>query len=256
MPTKDFTDFETIRVEDRGALRLITIDRAAKANALSLRAQRELYAVVAATNQDRAIRVFALTGAGERVFCAGADLTEANAETSDSEAAQAYDQAWDDLTAKIEAMPCTTVALLNGACIGAGLSLALACDFRYGVEHAFFRYPVAQHGFMCSPTDLSRLLSLSGMSLTRRLLVLGEDIPLDAAQTAGLADGGFNEAGAWDALQRIAAPIEAGALTSQLAVKRLIISAGRSAETLEDCYRAVYDDDSAAFDRLWNDGKE
>lgn len=250
MSSIPFAEFEVIRVEDRGPVRLATINRPAKANALNSMALAELEAVVAATASNDAIRLFAITGAGEKVFCAGADLSEATGQNADGDSAMAYDRRWDALTARIAALPCFTAALLNGACIGGGLSVALAFDYRLGARHAYFRYPVAKHGFMPSVADLARLKAIAGLSVTRKLLVLGQAIAMPAALEAGLLDEAMDEGGAWKAVDTLAGQVMDGKATSQLATKRLLAQDGVSPEVIGLCYRAVYDMDRDAIARL------
>ncbi|WP_411036576.1 enoyl-CoA hydratase/isomerase family protein [Shinella sp. BYT-45] len=256
MSSNPFAEFEVIRVEDRGPMRLATINRPAKANALNSTALAELEAVVDATSGNDAIRLFAITGAGEKVFCAGADLFEATGQNSKSDSAMANDQRWDALTARIAALPCFTVALVNGACIGGGLSVVLAFDYRLGARHAYFRYPVAKHGFMPSVADLARLKAIAGRSVTRKLLVLGQAIAMPAALEAGLLDELVDEGGAWKTVDTLAEQVMDGQATSQLATKRLLTQDGASPEVIDLCYRAVYDMDHDAIAELRTLGAE
>lgn len=250
MSSTPFPDFEFVSVEDRRLARLVTINRPARANALNGKTLAELEAVVDATSGDDAIRLFAVTGAGQKVFCAGADLSEATGENSNSHSAKAYDKRWDDLTGRIAALPCLTVAMLNGACIGGGLSVALAFDFRWGASHAYFRYPVAKHGFMPSLADLERLKSAAGVSVTRKLLLLGEAIPMQLALSTGLADDTIEDGDVRKAVDRLAGQVTEGQARSQLAIKRLLSHGARSSSIADHCYRAVYDMDHGSIDRL------
>lgn len=250
MAAIDFKAFEFVRVEDRGSVRLVIINRPTKANALNRRTLSELQMVVDATAAEEAIRFFALTGAGQKVFSAGADLSETSCETSSSEVAKAYDRRWNELSGSIASLPCVTAALLNGACIGGGLSLALAFDFRIVASHAYFRYPAAKHGFIPSPADVERLLALAGVAWTRKLLLLGETISASNALLSGLAHAPLGEQEIWSEVGRLSSLIRAGQTRSQLAIKSLIAAAGNSILVEEDCYRAVYDFDEAALKNL------
>ncbi len=250
MSSNEFSRFQFVRVETRSVVRLVTICRPDRANSLNSQTLAELDAVVDATSRDDTIRLFAMTGEGQKVFCAGADLTEATSENSNSKRAKAYDQRWDSLTNRIAALPCVTAALLNGPCIGGGLSLALAFDFRLAAQHAYFRYPVAKHGFMPSPADLQRLVSVAGSALARKLFLLGEPIPMPVALARGLADDLVEDGEAWQSLDKLAGFVTEGQLRSQLAIKRLIAAEEKFDQVADECYRAVYDFDQQALEDL------
>ena len=92
-------------------------------------------------------RALVITGAGDRVFSAGADLTELPAGPDDP----LYD-AWRELAETMAALPVLTVAMINGACIGGGMTLALGCDIRVCVSESSFAYPVLKNGILLGRT--------------------------------------------------------------------------------------------------------
>lgn len=237
-------------VEDRGIHRRLLINRPQKANALDREALRAIERAVDSTARDESIRLLEITGAGERAFCAGADLTETGGETGDAKLAQAFDAVWDGVTSAIENLPCITVANINGACIGGGLSVALACDFRISSETAFFAYPAVSHGFMPSPADVHRLVALVGPAQAKSILLLGQRKPAAEASRIGLTNLLAQELSVTDALAEMIKSIEAGEVNAQLAIKRLIDFRPPIASMVQDCYRAVYESDREAIDRV------
>ncbi|MDQ2067741.1 enoyl-CoA hydratase/isomerase family protein [Xinfangfangia sp. CPCC 101601] len=241
-----FDRLTDITVETRGAARLVTLNRPTKANALTKAMLADLQAVISATAEDESIRLFALTGAGERIFCAGADLSEAGNETGSAAQARAYDAQWDGLTASIARLPCVTLALLNGGCIGGGMSVALAFDLRYAQAQGYFSYPAARHGFMPSPMDVERLTKAGGQSTARRIFLACEKLPVPEALRAGLVDGLMQEAEPWAAMADLMARLETAHPISLLAAKRLIDRDAEAARLEDLCYRAVYDKDPSA----------
>ena len=122
-----------IRVEDRAGARLLVLDRAEKANALTQDMLAALDAAVAQAAAD-GVAVLVLTGTG-RVFSAGADLEGM---------AQGLGHApeWEVLSRRIATYPGLTIAALNGTLAGGAFSMALACDLRVAVPGAEFFYPV------------------------------------------------------------------------------------------------------------------
>ncbi|NGQ89572.1 enoyl-CoA hydratase/isomerase family protein [Rhodobacter sp. HX-7-19] len=168
-----------IRAEDRQGARLLILDRADKANALTRDMLAALDTAVARAAAD-GISVLILTGAG-KVFSAGADLDGM---------AQGLGSApeWEVLSARIAAYPGLTIAALNGTLAGGAFGMALACDLRAAVARAEFFYPVMKRGYLPQPSDPRRLAALVGPSRARRILLAGERITADMALDWGLLD--------------------------------------------------------------------
>ncbi len=168
-----------IRVADRGGARVITLDRADKANALT----REMLAALdgaAAQAAAEGVAVLILTGAG-KVFSAGADLEEM---------AQGLGQApeWEVLSARIAAYPGLTLAALNGTLAGGAFGMALACDCRVAVPGAEFFYPVMRRGYLPQPSDPKRLSALVGPARAKQIILAGRRIGAAEARDWGLVD--------------------------------------------------------------------
>jgi len=168
-----------IRSHHRDGLSLLTIDRPDKANALTADMLRDLRAGVAQA-LDSGARALILTGAG-RVFSSGADLDQARAGLATA-------PEWEDLSAALAALPCLTVAALNGSLAGGAFGMALACDIRLAVPDARFFYPVMRLGFLPQPSDPARLVALVGPARARMILMAGARIDAPEALAWGLVD--------------------------------------------------------------------
>lgn len=168
-----------IRAEDRGAARLVILDRAEKANALTQPMLADLDATVARAAAD-GVPVLILTGQG-KVFSAGADLDGM---------AQGLGQApeWEVLSRRIAHYPGLTIAALNGTLAGGAFGMALACDLRVAVPAAQFFYPVMKRGYLPQPSDPARLQALIGPSRARQIILAGRRITAHEAQAWGLVD--------------------------------------------------------------------
>jgi enoyl-CoA hydratase len=156
----------------------ITLDRPAKANSLTRAMLSELRD--AAQGAAGAARALILTGTG-KVFSAGADLDEARA-------GLATDPVWEELSGAIAALPCLTIAALNGTLAGGAFGMALACDLRIAVPEARFFYPVMRLGFLPQPSDPARLSALVGPARAKMILMAGQKIGAEEALTWGLVD--------------------------------------------------------------------
>lgn len=167
-----------IRREDAGALTILTLDRPDKANSLTRAMMEQLVSDLrdAGATQQAVI----LTGAG-KVFSAGADLDEARA-------GLATDGIWEELSGTMAALPCLTIAALNGTLAGGAFGMALACDIRLAVPGAKFFYPVMKLGFLPQPSDPARLAALVGPGRARMILMGGARVEAPEALAWGLVD--------------------------------------------------------------------
>ncbi|KIC09107.1 hypothetical protein RA19_17020 [Leisingera sp. ANG-M1] len=159
----------------------VTINRPDKANSLTtemLRALRDIFRTAASDDDLRAV---VITGAGERVFCAGADLNTLYD-------AQFGPDPWDEMAAALRAVPVLTVAAINGPCIGGGLTLALGCDIRVCVPEARFSYPVLKNNVLPGQYDVDKLKALTGPGCSAAILLGGDTVSAEDAAAWGLAD--------------------------------------------------------------------
>ncbi len=155
----------------------VTLNNPEKANALTSAMLGELVRIAETATEARAL---ILTGVG-RVFSAGADLEEARAGLATSDL-------WERLSGAIAALPCLTVAALNGTLAGGANGMVLACDLRIAVPSAKFFYPVMKLGFLPQPSDPKRMAALIGPSRTKMILMAGQKISAEEAYNFGLVD--------------------------------------------------------------------
>ncbi|MDO5705231.1 MAG: enoyl-CoA hydratase/isomerase family protein [Paracoccus sp. (in: a-proteobacteria)] len=170
-----------IRFSETDGLAILTIDRQEKANSLTRAMLRDLTGhLVGIADRPETVRAVILTGAG-KVFSAGADLDEARA-------GLAIAPEWEALSGQIAAMPCLTVAALNGTLAGGAFGMVLACDLRVAAPAARFFYPVMRLGFLPQPSDPPRMTRLIGPARTRMILMAGQKIEAAEALSWGLID--------------------------------------------------------------------
>ncbi|RVT82155.1 enoyl-CoA hydratase/isomerase family protein [Rhodobacteraceae bacterium CCMM004] len=166
-----------IRSDRDGDLHLLTLDRPDKANALT---GPMLEALIEGLDAAAEARAVILTGTG-RVFSAGMDLEAASGGLATS-------PLWERLSGAIAALPCLTVAALNGTVAGGALGMVLACDLRVAVPGAKLFYPVMKLGFLPQPSDPARLAALVGPARAKLILMGGAKIGAEAAMAMGLVD--------------------------------------------------------------------
>lgn len=166
-----------IELSKDNGLWIVTINRPDKANSLTEGMLQELVKIA---GEAQTARGFVLTGTG-KVFSAGADLEEARA-------GLAISPLWEELSGAIAALPCLTIAALNGTLAGGAMGMALACDVRLCVAKAKFFYPVMKLGFLPQPSDPARMASLIGPARTKLVLMGGQKLEADEALRFGLVD--------------------------------------------------------------------
>jgi len=184
----------TIAVEEVAAgVKLVTLSRPAAANALSTAMGRELLALWTDLAGDAAMRAAVLTGAG-RFFCAGADLKERDGMTDAAWAEQ--HRLFEDMIRAQLACPFPVIAAVNGAAMGGGCEMALACDFAWASETARMGLPEAGLGIIPGLGGTQLLTRAVGERRAAEMLMSG--VPVDA--TEALAIGLVNRVCAADSL--------------------------------------------------------
>jgi 2-(1,2-epoxy-1,2-dihydrophenyl)acetyl-CoA isomerase len=187
--------YETIRYEKSGAVATLTMNRPDRLNAMTNLMLHEASVALAAAAEDREVRVLVLTGAGKS-FCPGADLQVVASGSEDR--AQARTENRSDASdfrvpVLLHSMPAVTIAAINGACAGAGLGWACACDFRFATPNARFNtafLDVGVAGDMGGPWSLPRII---GAARARELYFLPGKFDAEEALRIGLVSRVFPE---------------------------------------------------------------
>ena len=183
----DLADGQLQRHFDRGILTL-TINRPEKANALSTPILEAIVETFQIAEEDPETKAIVITGSGDRVFSGGADLKEMEATENDPGFLEEYFGLWEKTTKAVESFPLPTIALINGACVAGGLSLALACDIRIATENAFLSYPRIADGHLPGRHNLTHLARLVGQSRTALVMLCGFRVYASEAQQWGMVD--------------------------------------------------------------------
>ncbi len=171
----------------QGAVAELVLNRPERRNALSEAMWRALPVLLAEAQADDAARVLVVRGAGGS-FSAGADISEFEAVYATPERAEAYSDAISAALDALAAFPRPVVAMIEGACVGGGCALALACDLRFAARGARFGVTPAKLGLAYPYNDVRRLLQAVGPGMARDLLFTGRLIEADEALACGLID--------------------------------------------------------------------
>ncbi len=178
--------YEQITVEDRGMVRVVTLNRPEKLNAWTPTMQRELFDAVVAGNDDAAIGAFVVTGAG-RGFCAGADVSEVFAAQVDGEEPDSGNERPGDWVALMRASK-PVVGAINGASIGVGLSMTLSMDFLVAHPAAKLSARFVKMGVVPELASSHFLVQRCGWGTASDLVLSGRTVFGVEAAALGLVD--------------------------------------------------------------------
>ena len=178
--------FDTLQLDKRGGLAVITLNRPQVLNALNRATLDELAAAVEECSADDVLRVVLLTGAGPKAFVAGADIGEL-AKLNEEEGAE-YAALGQALLRRIETLGKPVIACVNGFALGGGCELAMACTVRLASETARLGQPEVKLGVIAGFGGTQRLARLVGRGAALKLLLTGAVIPAAEALRIGLVD--------------------------------------------------------------------
>ncbi|HEY7649503.1 MAG TPA: enoyl-CoA hydratase-related protein [Methylomirabilota bacterium] len=190
---------EFLRVERRGLVATLWIDRQPKMNTMTVAMREEFPAIFRELDADDGVRVVVVRGAGGRAFSAGGDVAEFLT------LAPAALEQWGDTVSWAERCRKPVIAAIDGFAMGAGLELALACDFRIATARSEFAFPEVRLGMIPGSGGTQRAMRLIGMTRAKLFTMTGQRIPAERAEAWGLitqavANDGLDQA--VDALAR------------------------------------------------------
>jgi enoyl-CoA hydratase len=177
--------YETITIEKRGRVAVLTINRPDKLNALNSAVHKEGVSALEELKHDDEVRVVVLTGSGEKAFIAGADISEFRDQTPVTQRNSFNEPS---LFNSIDTFPKPVIAMVNGFCLGGGNELAMACDIRIASENARFSQPEINLGIMCGGGGTQRLPRLVGEGRAMEMVLTGDMIDAATAERFGLVN--------------------------------------------------------------------
>jgi enoyl-CoA hydratase len=177
--------YETITIERRGAVAVLTINRPDKLNALNNAVHREGVIALDELKRDDSVRVLVITGSGPKSFIAGADISEFEGQTPVTQRDQFNEKT---LFNSLDSFPKPVIAMINGFCLGGGNELAMACDIRMASESARFAQPEINLGIMCGGGGTQRLTHLIGEGRSMEMVLTGDMIDAGTAYKFGLVN--------------------------------------------------------------------
>ena len=224
-----------------GAIGWITFNNPERSNAVSMAMWEALGDIVRDYEQDGAIRVIVLKGAGDKAFVSGADISEFEEKRSSPETTRIYNQASGRANETLMHAAKPTIAMIRGFCIGGGVSVALSCDLRIAAEDARFGVPAARLGLGYEAKGVRKLMAVVGPAYAKEIFFTARQFTAEEALAMGLINRVVAGAQLETYVRNYAETIAANAPLTVASIKTIVaeLSRDESARDLALCQEVV-----------------
>jgi enoyl-CoA hydratase/carnithine racemase len=185
--TRVFAGGKMLAAKDDG-VGLVTFNQPEKRNAMSMEMWTGLGDILSEFEEDSSVRVVVFTGAGNKAFVSGADISQFEKNRSNADAQQEYDRTTSVGREKFQNFPKPIIARIRGFCLGGGLAIAMGTDLRIASADSQFGIPAARLSVAYAPDSVKRLVDLVGPGHARMILYTGRRISAAEAQRIGLIE--------------------------------------------------------------------
>jgi len=205
-----------------GSVGTLTFNNPERHNAMSLDMWRGATTALGQFEQDPAVRVIVLTGAGGKAFVSGADISKFDSERATVDAVMEYNAAVDRFSHALEESSKPTIAMIRGYCVGGGVGIAVCCDLRITNDAGRFAVPAAKLGLGYGYANIRRIMDLVGPQFTSELLLTARQFDAAKAAQTGLVNHIVADAEIENYVRDLAETIAGNAPLTVRAVKRII----------------------------------
>ena len=213
---------EKILANREGPVGFLVFNNPERRNAVSLDMWQRAGEVITEFSQDDSVRVIVLTGAGDKSFVSGADISKFEDERANAEAQEKYSKTSSGMRALLRGTGKPTIAMIRGYCIGGGMSLALSCDLRICSDDAQFGIPAARLGIGYGMEGLRRLVELVGPSAAKEFIYTARRYTAAEALRMGIVNQVLPAQSLEAAVRELAGNIAVNAPLSILTAKRVV----------------------------------
>ncbi|HSY55121.1 MAG TPA: enoyl-CoA hydratase [Bradyrhizobium sp.] len=218
---KPFADGKILKAATDG-VGIVTFNNPEKRNAMSIEMWEGVGQALTELRDDETVRVVILTGAGDKAFMSGADISQFEKNRHNAQASEEYNRKSDAQRALLANYPKPTIACIRGFCLGGGMQVAMSADIRFASDNSQFGIPAAKLGIAYGYDGLKHLVSLVGPSQARLLMYTGMRIDSAEALRIGLVDRVVADGELWNTTLDVARTISANAPLSVKASKTTI----------------------------------
>jgi enoyl-CoA hydratase/carnithine racemase len=213
---------ENMLAEIDGPVGWMIFNKPARRNAVSLDMWEAMPVILDRFEQDPAVRVIVLKGAGEQAFVSGADISQFEKARSSPEGNAHYDTVSGEAMRRLAACGKPTLAMIHGFCIGGGLAIAIGCDIRIAGESARFGIPAARLGLGYEASGVKKLMELVGSSFTKEIFFTARHFSAAEAREMGLVNRVVADAGLEEYIRMYCTTIGDNAPMTMHALKRTV----------------------------------
>ncbi len=213
---------ERIIARKEGAVGWLIFNNPERRNAVSLDMWQAIPRVLADFEADAAIRVIVLTGAGDKAFVSGADISQFDEQRSSADAVQHYEELAEGAQARLQACDKPLIAMIRGYCLGGGLNIAVLCDLRIAADDARFGIPAAKMGLGYRASSMKNLVDVVGAAYAREIMISARQFSASEAKEMGLVNRVVPVAGLEKAILECTETISGNAPLTMRAAKRII----------------------------------
>jgi enoyl-CoA hydratase len=242
---KSYADGKILKAVADG-VGILTFNNPEKRNAMSIEMWDGVGQALTELRDDESVRVVVLTGAGDKAFVSGADISQFEKNRHNAQASEEYNRRSDAQRALLAHFPKPTIACIRGFCLGGGMQVAMSADMRFASDNSQFGIPAAKLGIAYGYDGLRNLVSLVGPSWARLIMYTGMRIDSAEAVRIGLVDRVVPDAELLNATMEIARTISGNAPLAIKAAKITIAQilkdpAGRDMNAIKDIGTACMD---------------
>jgi len=177
---------DSIIFQKEDGIGIITINRPKALNALNLETMKKFAQILDQVQDDPEVKVLLITGAGEKAFIAGADISEMS--KMSPKQAKEFSALGQSISRKLETIPKPVIAVVNGFALGGGTEFAISCDYILASENAVFGQPEVNLGIFPGFGGTQRLVKILGKLRAKELSFFGERVPAKRALEIGLVN--------------------------------------------------------------------
>jgi enoyl-CoA hydratase/carnithine racemase len=179
-------DTDKMVAEKKGGVGWMTFNNPERRNATSLEMWQAIGVIMDDFSRDPDVKCCVMTGAGDKAFVSGADISQFKEMRNSAEAAAEYDRISADARRKLGQFEKPLIAMIRGYCLGGGLGVAMSADFRIATEDSQFGIPAARLGIAYTFENIKRLVDLVGPSRAKEILITARRLKAAEACQIGL----------------------------------------------------------------------
>lgn len=226
---------ERLVAKKEGAIGWIVFNNPDRRNAVSIDMWQAIPPALAKFEADPEVRVIVLTGAGDKAFVSGADISQFEKQRSSEEAVQRYEAIGEAAQASLAACGKPVIAMIRGYCLGGGLNIALLCDLRIAAEDARFGIPAAKMGLGYRASSMKKLVDAVGAPYAKEIMITARQFTAAEAKAIGLVHKVVPVAALEQAVSEYVDLICANAPLTMRAAKRIIGEVSKSSYDEAQC---------------------